>query len=585
MWELDFASLLLILSGFTSLLENWHLFLILGFSQVAASTVIAWLLENTGGLEQDILTSLSFVGGMLVLVIVVLALAWLKIKPSPNYLPPLSGLLLIVLLWQARQLRAMFSIKTGLLALFFIFILGVRMVFIQDLLVPPYADSIQHLQIVQDFLKPEHPAQAFYQISAGPERYYHFGFHALASWLSGLTTSEPVLVILWLGQYFQALAILALYPMTRIISKNTLSAWGVVVTSGMFLSIPAYTSNWGKYPAIASLAAIIFGLTLLYMFFEKTKQENKITHHFYWLSVLAALAAVGLHTRTMVVLTWAFLLGTLIYKIKAKNNKTISLASIKSDWELISMTAISLAVFLNVTLFLLEVPLHSQVYILLFGISMVSFYINFPLTFIIIAWFLGLGLVALFPIFSKDFIVLMDRPYLVILSFIPISLSVGICISGAIKYKLAWRQPLFLLLLIVGLANVLFLQNHKPDECCIFLNDDDLFSFVWMQQNLPASALVGVAATGQPGNYLPADGGGWTEPMLGIPTRRLFHQTNFATANSSLCQAGLTHIYVDGLPNSFDALALLNADAKHVFGLGNVSIYQLDCDGESVLQN
>ncbi len=544
-------------------------------------------------MEKDTLAILSFLGGILGFTLFSLSIAFLKIKPSPS-LGIVAAFFSFLLLVQFRQyLYVPPSYNLIGISLFFLFILLLRLIFIQELLVPPYADSIQHLQIVYDFLNPDRPPQAFFRLSADLGRYYHFGFHALAAWLSGVTTTPPEQTILILGQYFQALATLAVYPLVRNLSKDALSAWAVMIIAGLILSIPAYTSNWGKYPAIASLTGISFGLSLLLAY---AKNKTIPSKKFFLLNGLVIFSATCIHSRSLLVFFLAFLImflylrsGFLIEKIKTNDSYQSRIVVIVL-WVVMLLTYILKLNFPTINFYYFFIFLFLTLTILAFSLDFMRVWLL--LTFVF-AMGINLFIPIPFSLLPTRYTLLFDRPFLIIFFYLPASVIIwlgleeGIRLLAKDKFEI-WRSQLFVFVLIIGLINAVFIQNHHPSSCCIFMDDVDLFSFHWMKENIPKSALVGIAATGKTGNLLPADGGAWVEWFTGIPTRKLnlfdsvIHDIagniDFTSEGLKLCKEGFTHFYVDNLENSFDEYFLVSVGARYQFGLGNVRIYHLECD-------
>jgi hypothetical protein len=576
----------------SDILQNWQLFLCLMIVQGAFTALTAWFLSDIQ-MDRESLSILSFLGGILGFTLFSLSMVFLKIKPSPSLGMETVIVAILLIIWLRRYLFTLTPSRLVGLAIFFLFILLLRLIFIQGLLVPPYADSVQHFQIVQDFLHPDRPSQAFYQLSPDAERYYHFGFHALAAFLSGATSTAPEQTILLLGQYFQTLAILAVYPLARVLAKDSLSAWAVMIIAGLLLSIPAYTSNWGKYPAIASMTGISFCITLFVIYARNKPLSSK---KFWWLISLAVVSTTSLHSRVFFIL----LLSLLAIVLYARSNFIFKKLGINDNNENKVIAVLLLTVMLQIFTLILEFQTSPFLYFLEFlfwGLSILAFYSNFVLAWTLITFVLVMG-ISTFLTLPISFLpvrynMLFDRPFLVIFFYLPASFLIWEGLEGGLhllaKNKLEpWRRWLFMSVFALGLINAIFIQNHHPSNCCIFMDDNDLFSFQWMKNNISNDALVGIAAIGKPGNLLAADGGAWIEPFTGIPTRKLSLfgdiatndlglNTGFASEGLNLCKEGVTHFYVDDLENSFDEYYLTKIGASYQFGLGNVRIYRLDC--------
>lgn len=134
--------------------------------------------------------------------------------------------------------------------------LALRMIHARNLTVPMWVDSPQHVWIVQRILAegglpatygPLIPSQAFD---------YHFGFHAVAAvaaWSSGAAAPLATLVA---GQVLSALSGLAVYLLTRELTRSDRAAAVAAVLVGLVTSYPTYYVTWGRYPELAGLVVL-----------------------------------------------------------------------------------------------------------------------------------------------------------------------------------------------------------------------------------------------------------------------------------------------------------------------------------------
>ena len=89
---------------------------------------------------------------------------------------------------------------------------------------------------------------------------YHFGYHSLVAnfqWLTGLSAIRSTL---WVGQILNIFAIVALYPLAVMFSKNKWAGVLAVLIAGMLSTMPMAYVNWGRYTQLAGqviLPAII----------------------------------------------------------------------------------------------------------------------------------------------------------------------------------------------------------------------------------------------------------------------------------------------------------------------------------------
>lgn len=533
------------------------------------------------GEKKEVLSTLSFIGSILALVVFCMGLALLKIKPSPNLgiLFFLSALLLLIIF--SKNVLKSVSLELIFITVFFLFILGVRLLFIKDLLVPPNSDSVQHVLIVRDFIDPKQPSRAFYNISDGFSHYYHFGFHALAAWLSGITKIPPEKMIMLLGQYFQALAVLIIYPFSYAILRNSQSAWIVMLLSGLYLPYPAYASNWGKYPAISSIIGVVFVATVSMIVLRRSKYLKN--QRVWWLVGIATISAIILHSRSLFLLISIPLILLTYKKIALRYASTNNQES-----EIIKLATVGLVVMLSIIYLLID-PLNNNIGRLLFFIliTTISVYTRFAYTSTVLLFisilgvgaYLNLGFTFLPSRFSRIF----DFPYIDIFLYIPICLIVWSGIDGTLSILnlqeiRSGKWPLGLVLSI-GLVNVFFFQNHYPSNCCILLREDDLFAFKWMEINLPQTTKIGIASIGVPGNFRASDGGAWIEAMTGIPTQKIDADSEFNwLEKKTLCAQKVTHLYSSGQAGSFDEYKIILSGGSYVFGIGTVHLYHINCN-------
>lgn len=569
-------------NSFQSVLSHWFLFAYLLVVQAGFAVLIARLLSDIQ-IDQETRFILSMTGGLLAFSTFCLVLVGLKIPPSRWLGGLVLGFAILVLLANWRILIDGIPWGLAAITLFFLCLLILRLVFIQGLLVPPYADSVQHYLIVQDFLQPDRLPQAFYGFSLNPQTYYHTGFHALAAWLSGSSSTQPGQAILILGQYFQATAVLAMYPFARRFLRSAFGAWGVMILTGFILPMPAYASNWGKYPAIASLTGLGFCMGLFVVLVQVQPLFIRPRH---WALLFGGiLVTIFLHSRVLLFLCAAFLLYT-VFSWRVAPTADDRAENDYSGLLILAAVVLGIAVYSN--FFVLYTTASTYDYIILVLFSITAFYAGARRTLALLAFVLLLGFLGLPSFFSPylpvKYSVLMDQPFLEIILFYPFSLLIWLGLEGLILLVIGGKPEKFLpvLLTIVtaaGLLNVLYFQDQKPSSCCIFMSDDDLFSMEWMKRNLPENALVGIAATGSSGNFLPADGGAWIEPLTGIATRKILHTLDFSNQMSGLCHLGISYYYLDDSDNSFDEFALSRAGAEYLFGLGSVKIYKAKCAG------
>jgi hypothetical protein len=578
-----------ILSLFESLnilFAYWKFFLLLVILQLAFGVLITWFFENSDK-NSNILSVLCFLGGILGVTLLGTVMVVFKLKPEP-----VTGVVILVVIGliflsgrkALKRVILKFPIEVGV---FFAFILLVRLIFAQGLIVPPYADSVTHIQIVEDILEPNQPSQSYFRLDLSLKHYYHFGFHAVAALLSGITDTEPSQAILFLGQYFQSLAVLSIFPLAYFLRRGSAQhAWIAMGVAGLFLNMPSHASNWGKFPAISSMIGITFvGALFLFMVYTRFHRLKRMV----LLATLAIIATTFIHTRS--IFTFGLLIGLFLIFTKSRGKIRILVEELNGEVNRSAESAVAASLiltllFTNYIFLMLKLDMSILFSIVFFALLLAAFYWDILTTSAIILFTLTMGAGMLLPLgldlLPERFSVIYDRPYLAIFSYVPISLISCFGVEGVLKLlsrekvNLRLRQAV-VLVIIFGSVNTLLFQSHRASDCCIFIDDDNLFSFVWMKNNLPTDALVGIAAIRGAHGYTPADGGAWIEYFTHIPTRKIDSSLNFLGMKIKLCYDGITYYYLDDLENSFDEHNLIEAGGIHQFSLGDVRIYSLDC--------
>lgn len=146
-------------------------------------------------------------------------------------------------------------------------VLGVRLWVVRGLNIGFWGDSFQHTLITQLILdngglfrswEPYAPLQSFS---------YHFGLHAniaFFQWATGwLTHNATSRVVVLFGQFLNALAVLALYPLAVRLSGG--KRWvGVLAAliAGLLTPMPMFYVNWGRYTQLAGQAILPAALWL-----------------------------------------------------------------------------------------------------------------------------------------------------------------------------------------------------------------------------------------------------------------------------------------------------------------------------------
>ena len=408
--------------------------------------------------------------------------------------------------------------------LIFLFFVFIRIGFIANTILPLYFDSAEHYRIIQALINMNDPLVG--------KPYYHLGYHIMVAAFTLVTHANLGRVMLLFGQVILAAIPLPIYFLIRRVTNSNMAAvFGVALAAfGWFM--PAHSVNWGKYPALLSLLLIQFTLGMVLI-----KKR--------WLLAISVAASILVHTRSFILLA-IFGLAWIISAIP--RNKRILIF-------VLTCIMLGMAILLikrDAVVSLVFEPYGVWVTLLVELLSVPAF-LSFPrLTFASILVIL-LVLAGMFiPVTS--ILTLLDRPLVEMVLFLPLAFLGGL---GAM------RLPKFLVPILVAaiVIHAWMMYNFSPSKCCQLVGRDDAATLDWANKNLPANARIAIASTDlsltstSPMLGTGSDAGIWVEPLTGRAVFALPYSTDFLDPNTHdrLCQQQVTHIYVGGLPRSFES--------------------------------
>lgn len=158
---------------------------------------------------------------------------------------------------------------------------------------PAWVDSVHHTLLVRILL-----AQGWVPTTWGPYLpdtpfYYHFGFHASAALLakvSGMTGVALSDAVLYVGQIWQVLAVLAVYLLARTLLHEHESAFIAAILVSFVAEMPAFYVTWGRYTLLAGVTLMMLAMAAAnanrWMVLTLLAALTAITH-FYALFLLA----------------------------------------------------------------------------------------------------------------------------------------------------------------------------------------------------------------------------------------------------------------------------------------------------------
>ncbi len=177
-----------------------------------------------------------------------------------------------------------------------------------------WGDSYQHTMIAQLILDHGGLFQSWAPYAPLRTFTYHFGFHGnvalfqwATEWLTGAATPRTVVLV---GQYLNVLAALSLYPLTVRLSGRRWAGVGAVLVAALWMPMPAYFVNWGRYTQLTAQAALPVVLWLLLEALEQPKANLRP-----WLLAGVALGGLGLTHYRVTAFVPCFLLPYLLWRI------------------------------------------------------------------------------------------------------------------------------------------------------------------------------------------------------------------------------------------------------------------------------
>jgi hypothetical protein len=330
--------------------------------------------------------------------------------------------------------------------------------------------------------------------------------------------------------------------------------------------MPAHAVNWGKYPALFGLPAMLGAISLAYVASQRGMAPPARRA---WLLVasLCALTAVLIHTRlsfVLVMLAGAWVLSGIWIALTPHRN------------------ALWIALLLLVAAALLALISHDPIQRQLldpfvetgiWATAMVSLLlplafrssprISFALSLLVV--FLLAGLFVPAPAGS-----MLDRPLVEMLLPLPLSLLGAAGMAGFLQ-RLAssarsLRHAAAVVLCAAVVAHAFLTYSFSASACCTMVSTDDLVALDWLRREVPADARIAEAVapvqvgTGShPSLEAGADAGIWIHPLTGLSIYPLSFVTDFGSGatHALLCERGVDVVYAGGAPRSFDRAALL----------------------------
>jgi len=597
----------ILFDSFSVLIYHWRLIagilLILFFSQILVWSLLKMIFREE--LAAGEYFSLSISGWNLpIFLAAVLWLLWKFFQTqaaSAFIVFLLFALLAIILFLRVRKERLQDS-KTNFLILLALFgiVAFLRLAFVAKANIPQYFDSAQHYLIIKNLLgNPASNVTTFFTWL--PAVYYHIGFHIVAAFIASVLQADIINLMLILGQVILAVIPLSVFFLIRHVTQSSSAGIFAVFLAAFGWYMPAHAVDWGKYPALTSLALITFVMNLAYLSVQYKQNLSRGKYLSLNGILLAALAiSVLTHSRSIVI----FAMVALAWTAATIWQKLPRLAQWIVGGLVISGIAAELIFIQTKDVFGPLFDPYINKGLLITGIVLfltIFAQWTYPkLAFaIIFAIFLLLGslFIPVRGIPGYIDLTLLDRPFVEMVFYLPLSLLGGLGLAG-LGERLRTRgmkleNANFLLSKSIGvffiavvLVNALFKYEVYPSGCCSIVSRDDLVAIDWIDKNLPPNARILISSTelrvlatdafqGSAGG----DAGTWINPLTSRVTLSLPYFSDFRqqTLLDTLCQIKANYIYVGETGLTFDSSTIMPHPEwyKLLLSMPKVKVYQV----------
>ncbi len=441
----------------------------------------------------------------------------------------------------------------------------VKFGYVSGLAFPLNSDSVIHADLIRQLLA----NPRFWELP-----YYHYGFHYVIVVLSRLTGNSIPATILVFGQVIQFLIPLGLYFPVHRIAHSQGAALLCVWIAGIGWNLPSQAASWGKHPALMALTSAVFVFTLLY--WELSRKNHRASR----LVVLALITwcAMFIHSRMLILLVIGLLILLLDVSCKLIRPSCLPCKDLISHLPFGPQLFVSIIITVLLLLFLLSQNSHAGTWQqailpyldppllpwLLLALLPIGLMV-FPVAVLRVTWFILLAL--LFstlpnPPLPAQSETLLDRPFLSMLLFLPLTLLYGLEFAGLGKLSARW--PILVDLgpfSMLVFALLLLSPNPKilaPLPNASLVSSDDLRLYPEITRRLPVGATIAIPA-GKPYYELGLDGGAWIAFATGHPTVKLNYAIDLSTEPglTQLCDSGARYVYLGSRLGSFRADTLV----------------------------
>ena len=449
------------------------------------------------------------------------------------------------------------------LLLFLILSILLRLAYVSQTTSPLYFDSAQHYSVTNIILS----RNWSYLLDWLTASYYHTGFHFLTAFLASVSEAEITRVMLILGQVILATLPFSAFFLVRHETKSDAVGWFALLLSAFGWYMPAHAVDWGKYPALMSLGLIPFTLSLAYLLSRNKDLPDGKRRLLVVLLIACFLLSILTHSRSSIVLGIVFLAWFTVTWLEKRSQRWMPIAFI-----LVVIATIALAVLTteqSILTLLFDPYLVKGILItsLVLLLSIFAWMVHPRLTFVSVLAMTLLIASLFIPVTwipgYRD-LSLLDRPFVEMILFLPLSLLGGLGLAGLtrkLQGRYMWGRYIGLLGGGIVVINAFFTYNPYPSDCCVIVGSDEVVAMDWMADQLPVEARIGIASaelrvlqSESSEGDVGADAGIWITPLTGRVTIPLAYDTDFSRQATleRLCEMEIGYLFVGEAGQPFD---------------------------------
>ena len=475
------------------------------------------------------------------------------------------------------------------LLLFFLVSSLLRLAFVSKAILPAYFDSAQHYLLIKIILG-DNTAGLLTSLTTS---YYHLGYHFLTAFMVSTLQTEITRTMLILGQMVLAVIPISTFFLVKHKTRSNMAGIFAVSLSAFGWYMPAHAVDWGKYPALTSLGLLPFVLSLAYLLSQnKNTLSPQKQRALYLLLGVGILVSGFIHSRSLVIIGIAFIawiIATWWQKLSQVQQVflfSVILVGIALEIIAIQKQEILTLVFdPYINKGLLITPL-----VVLLAVFAQRHYPQFTFTCILAVCFLlgSLFIPVLGLIPGYENLTLLDRPFVEMILFLPLSLLGGLGLAGLekdIQNKNINSGFAGLIAITLVFINAFATYDLYPSECCVIARPDDIAAITWMDDHLSMDVRIAVSATELKvlasdsfEGYVGGDAGIWITPLINRVTIPVRYDLSFDEQSTldELCRMRISHVYIGETGQTFyDSLHAQPAWYKILLSTPRVKVYQV----------